>query len=124
MRSKLFFLALVVLAFAVTGCGGSGNGLVGLHNPRVRAVNDFSDVTAVSATVESTPLLTSQAFGATSAYAIITNGNRTVTFNNVSGSTSIPLVSQTSLLETDKYYTAVGTGSGAGGRHIFLLEDG
>jgi hypothetical protein len=124
MRSKLFFLPVAIFALAVVGCGGSGNGIVGIHNPRVRAVNDFSDVSAVSADVDATTLLTSQAFGAVSAYAVIPNGNHTVTFNNVSGSTSIPLVSQASLLETEKYYTAIGAGSGVGGRHVILLEDG
>jgi len=124
MRSKLFFLPLAAMALAVVGCGGSGNGLVGIHNPRIRAVNDFSDVTSVSSTVETTPLLTSQAFGAVSAYAVITNGNRTIAFDNVSGASSIPLVSQSSLLETEKYYTAIGAGSGVGGRHVILLEDG
>ena len=124
MKSKLFLLPLAALAIAIVGCGGAGNGIVGIHNPRIRAVNDFSDASAVSATVDTTDLLTSQAFGATSAYAIETNGNRTITFTNVSGSSSIPLVSQTPLLETEKYYTAIGTGSGAGGRHIILLEDG
>ena len=124
MRTKLFLLPLAVIALAVVGCGGAGNGLVGIHNPRIRAVNDFSDVSAVSATVESTNLLTSQAFGSTSAYAIITNGNRDINFTNVSGASSIPLITQNSLLETEKYYTAIGTGSGVGGRHIILLEDG
>ena len=124
MKLRLFILPLAVLAVALQGCGGSGNGVVGIHNPRIRAVNDFSDVTSVSASVDNTDLLTSQAFGATSAYAVITNGNRTIAFDDVSGATSIPIVSQSSLLETEKYYTAVGTGSGPGGRHIILLEDG
>jgi len=124
MKRILFFLPLAAVALAIVGCGGSGNGIVGIHNPRIRAVNDFSDVSAVSAQVDTTNLLTSQAFGAVSAYSIITNGNRTITFNDVSGSTSIPLVSQNTLLETEKYYTAIGTGSGGGGRHIILLEDG
>ena len=124
MRSKLFILPAAALAFALAGCGGSGNGLVGLHNPRIRSVNDFPDVTAVSSAVDTTPMLTSQAFGATSAYVIIVNGNRNISFNDVSGGTSIPLVNQTSLLQTDSYYTAIGTGSGGGGRHIILLTDG
>ena len=124
MRSKIFLWPLVGLALAVAGCAGSGNGLVGLHNPRIRTVNDFPDVTAVSSAVDTTPMLTSQAFGATSAYVIIVNGNRNISFNDVSGGTSIPLVNQTSLLQTDSYYTAIGTGSGGGGRHIILLEDG
>ncbi len=124
MKRILFFLPLAAFALAIVGCGGTGNGIVGIHNPRIRAVNDFSDVSAVSAQVDNTDLLTSQSFGAVSAYSIITNGNRTITFNNVSGSTSIPLVSQNTLLETEKYYTAIGAGSGTGGRHIILLEDG
>lgn len=124
MNSKLLFLPLAAIALAVVGCGGSGNGVVGIHNPRIRAVNDFSDVTAVSSAVDTTTLMTSQAFGAVSAYNVIVNGNHTISFDNVSGATSIPLVSQSSLLETEKYYTAIGTGSGVGGRHIILLEDG
>ena len=124
MKSKIFFLPLAALAIGIVGCGGSGNGIVGLHNPRIRSVNDFSDVTSVSSQVDSTAMLTSQAFGATSAYVIIVNGNRNIAFNDVSGGTSIPLVNQTSLLQTDSYYTAIGTGSGGAGRHIILLTDG
>src|SRR5689334_13310554 len=105
MKRILFFLPLAAFALAIVGCGGSGNGVVGIHNPRIRAVNDFSDVSSVSAQVESVDLLTSQAFGATSAYSIITNGNRTIAFNDVSGASSIPLVSANDLLETEKYYT-------------------
>jgi hypothetical protein len=125
MKKTLIWAPLLALGLVVSGCGGSSlNGIVNIKNPRIRAVNDFHDVTAVSADVDGTTLLTSQAFGATSAYSIVTNGNRTITFNNVSGATSIPLVSQTSLLQTDSFYTAIGAGSGGGGRHIILLTDG
>jgi hypothetical protein len=123
MKSKLFFLPLAALAIAIVGCGGEGQGIVGIHNPRIRAVNDFSDLTAVSASVETVDLLTSQAFGAASAYAIVEDGNRDITFSDVSGATSLPLVTDNELLETEKYYTAIGTGSGVSGRLIILLED-
>lgn len=122
MKLKLFILPLTAMAIAIVGCGGSGKGVVGIHDPRVRAVNDFSDLASVSATAAGTDMMTSQAFGAVSAYTIIDSGNHTITFNDVSGPTSLPIVSSTNLLETEKYYTAVGTGTSAN-RTIILLED-
>jgi len=125
MKKAFAWAPLIAIAIVLAGCGGSDTtGLVGNKNPRIRAVNDFHDVTAVSADVDGKALLTSQAFGSVSGYSIINNGNRTVTFTNVSGSSSIPIVNQTSLLEENQFYTAIGAGAGGGGRHIILLTDG
>ena len=117
-------MSLVGLAVMLAGCGGSDTtGLAGNKNPRIRAINDFADVTSVGATVDTKTLLTSQAFGTSSAYTIINNGNRDISFTDMSGAGSIPLTSQTSLLEENHYYTAIGVGNGPDGRRIILLDD-
>lgn len=124
MKRGSIFLSLIGLAVMVVGCGGSDTtGLVGNKNPRIRVVNDYSDVSAVGATVDNTTLLNSQAFGTSSAYTIINNGNRDIAFTDMSGSTNIPLTSQTSLLEENHYYTAIGVGNSTAGRQIILLDD-
>jgi hypothetical protein len=124
MKRGLTFFSLLGLAVMLAGCGGSDTtGLVGNKNPRIRAVNDFSDVSAVGATVDTKTLLTSQAFGMSSAYTIIDNGNRDITFTDMSGAGSIPLTTLNTLLEENHYYTAIGVGNGPDGRRIILLDD-
>jgi len=125
MKKAYAWAPLLALGIIVAGCGGTDTtGLGGNKNPRIRAVADYQDVTATSADVAGTDLLTSQAFGSVSGYSIVNNGNRTITFNNVSGASSIPLANETDLLEENMFYTAIGTGSGPTGRQIILLTDG
>jgi hypothetical protein len=126
---KAFILApILILGVALTGCGGSnnGNGLLGRDNPRLRAVDDFSDVASVNATSDngSNPnvtLLLNQAFEDVGAYMIVADGTRTINFINASNSVNI--ASDVDNLHLDNFYTIIGTGSGPSGRKLILLSD-
>ena len=127
MKKAFIWAPLLVGALLLAGCGGSssGNGILGKDNPRIRAVNEFSDVSSVTAVSDNTNgntnLLTNSSFGAVGNYAIVGNGTRTVTFTNTSTNTT--LIASAQDLHLDTFYTVIGTGSGVSGRHEILLSD-
>lgn len=127
MKKALIWAPLLVVGLCLAGCGGSSssNGILGKDNPRVRAINEFSDVGLVNATSDNTNgntnLLTNSTFGSVGAYAIVGDGTRTITFTNASNSLAITSAQEN--LHLDTFYTVIGTGSGVSGRKMILLSE-
>lgn len=105
---KLVLVGAVGAAFVLTGCSGGGGLGPNQANPRIRAMNATGNV--VDATVSdrngTTVLLNDQPAGTlTPNYAIVENGNNTLTFRNANDQTII--ATGLRLMELNKSYTAV-----------------
>lgn len=117
MKLKTAFLVLAALG--VLGCGGNGNSLINVPNPRVRFANLMPGIASAKAKVGSDTISSDIPFGTVSDYAITPNGTKDLTvgdstFNNLSSLTN-------QLFETNKHYTGVGFGTAT--RGILLLEE-
>lgn len=118
------FLPFVVMATAMclTGCGGSGNGLINVPNPRVRFVNAFPNIPTAKVKVGDDTIggASGIAFGTASDYVVTDNGNKDLTAGDSTFSNLASLNDQ--LFETEKRYTGIGYGT-AGNRTILLLTE-
>ena len=120
-------LALGTTFFVSIGCGGTSSlaGTIGLKQSRVRAVNAFSGVTAMSGQTGSDSVLTSNvpiAYGTAGSYIITKNESESVAlFSGASSSNLLASLSNT-LFRINKYYTIVGYGSSSN-RQIAIVED-
>lgn len=128
MNRALLMAPVLGLGLIMAGCSGSGsgNGLLGNKNPRLRAVADFPDQTSVNAVSDngSSPdvtLLLNSPFGNVGDYQIVANGQRTVTFKNPS--TNLNIGSDVQQMNLNTFYTVIGTGSGPSGRKLIFLND-
>lgn len=121
LKSTRWFLP--VAAAVAVGCGGSGGSgvLPGAPSPRLRVVNAFSDASQVDAFVGSQQVLDDAGFGGGGAYQIVDNGNRAVVFRD--SRTQGEVARGESLLENERFYTAVGVGAGATRDVIFVNDD-
>ena len=110
---------LVGAGFLCVSCGGS----VSISNTptgRVRALNDFVDVSRVSANASGTPLLRSQAFGFSSLFIAVKSGTQPISFFDASSNAL--LASRTVQVSESSFYDAVGLGSAAKGRHVLFMQ--
>jgi|GEM_PF-5759088 len=121
MRRLILGLAAASLAIAIVGCGGSGNGIVNVPNPRVRVANLMPNIPNAKSQVGSDTIGGASGidFGTVSDYAITNNGNKDLsvgdsTFNNLA-----TLSNQ--LFETQKRYTGIAYGTAP--RTILLLDE-
>lgn len=123
MKRLLPALSALACALVLSGCQGQGDAILGNLNPRVHAVNAFPN-TNVDAIVSDDSgdkvMLGNQPFGSISGDIIVNNGNRVVTFKN-SGTGGI-LATQSTLMELNHEYTAVGFGT-PGNEAMVLLTD-
>lgn len=104
--------------FLCVSCGGS----ISVSNTttgRVRALNDFVDVSRVSANVSGTPLLRSQPFGFTSLFVAVKSGTQSLNFFD-SASNAL-LASRTVDVSESLFFDGVGLGSAGKGRHILFM---
>lgn len=105
----------------MVGCGG-GSGLVdNAKNPRLRAYNATNTTTNVTVTDKNgtTDLLVAKPANTMGDFAIVENGNDTITFRNANNNAIIS--TQVKLLELNHQYTAMGYGN-TGENKMFLLE--
>ncbi|MBC8064784.1 MAG: DUF4397 domain-containing protein [Chlorobia bacterium] len=107
------------VAALLVGCGGSGNGLVNVPNPRVRFANVLPGIASAKAKVGSDEISANIPFGTVSTYAITPNGNKDLTVGDATFNNLATLANQ--LYETNKRYTGVGYGTAP--RTILLLEE-
>jgi hypothetical protein len=124
MKSMIGLLATASIAAVLVGCGGNGSdggGLIGIKNPRVRAVHAFTGAGAADVFIEGEQVMNDGVFGASSGYEIFENGNRDVAFRDANSQGVI--AADSFLFEENKFYTVVGAGT-LGNRTIIALTDG
>ena len=119
MRRIFALLAAASATLLLTGCGGSGNGILNIPNPRVRFVNAFPDVATAKAQVGSDVVTSGVALGSVSDYIVTDNGNKNFTAGQSTFSDLATLANE--LYETQKRYTGIGWGQTT--RAILLLEE-
>jgi hypothetical protein len=107
------------IAALLVGCGGSGNGLINVPNPRVRFANVLPSIVSAKSQVGSDTISAAIPFGSASDYAITPNGNKDLTVGDSTFSNLATLSNQ--LFETNKRYTGIGYGTTP--RAILLLEE-
>ena len=117
--NRLVNLGLAAVAALLVGCGGSGNGLINVPNPRVRFANVLPGIASAKSQVGQDTISADIPFGTVSDYAITPNGNKDLTVGDSTFSNLATLSNQ--LFETNKRYT--GIGYGAAPRAILLLEE-
>lgn len=118
--TKLATFGLVAgIATLLVGCGGSGNGLVNIPNPRVRFANVLPGIANAKAKVGPDEISVNIPFGTVSDYAITPNGNKDLTVGDSTFNNLATLANQ--LFETNKRYTGIGYGTTP--RTILLLEE-
>ena len=110
---------ILLLCCLLTGCGGKIS--ISNHSQSsLRAMNDFVDVSRVSANVSGTPVLQSQPFSTFSGFEQVDSGNQSVNFFDASS--HLLLVTRQAGLVTGDRYEAIGVGTLAKGRKIMLLS--
>lgn len=115
-------LSLVVIALICVACGGSGGGgpIVTVPTSKLRVLNDFVDVSRVSANVSGTPVLSNQPFGFTSLFTRFDSGNQSI--NYFDAGTNALLATRSVDLQANILYDGIGIGSSAKGRHILFFQ--
>ena len=108
-------------SFVLAGCGGSGNGLINVPNPRGRFANVFPGVSSAKVKVGDDIIGDSSGigFGTVSEYIVTDNGNKDLTAGDSTFDNLATLPGE--LYETEKRYTGIGYGSSP--RTILLLQD-
>lgn len=103
---KPIALLSMVAVFALFGCGGSGETVLGIEdNPRARTANFVENPNTVDVEFDGSLVLNDSTFGAKTDYSIYRNGNRrTVVLDATSQGT---LSDSTGLYELSHYYTTV-----------------
>jgi hypothetical protein len=106
-------------ALALFGCGGKGNGIINVPNPRVRVANVMPGIATAKAKVGDDTISSSIAFGAVSDYTVTGNGNKDLSVGDSTFSNLATLPNQ--LFETQRRYTGIAYGSST--RAIILLDE-
>lgn len=119
MKISLVALASLVV-LGVTGCGGAGNGVLNIPNPRLTFVNAFDSVANANFQVGTDTTTSPVAYNSASAPVITINGTKDISAGIATFSDLATLPSQ--LLEQSKRYTVVGYGV-SGSRTLALFEN-
>src|SRR6478672_5237223 len=92
-------------ALALFGCGGTGNGILNVPNPRVRVANVMPGIASAKAKVGNDTISSNIAFGAVSDYTVTPNGNKDLSVGDSTFSNLATLSNQ--LFETQRRYTGI-----------------
>jgi hypothetical protein len=119
MKFNKQILAFAVLA-GLAGCGGSGNGVLNIPNPRIIPVNAFDGVPTANFEVGTDTSVTPVAFGTAGDAIITVNGTKDVSAGATTFNDLVTLPSQ--LFEQSQRYTVVGYG-GSGSRALGVFQN-
>lgn len=115
MKALLGALSVCILA----GCGGTGNGLINVPNPRVRVANVMPGITTAKAKIGDDTISSSIPFGTVSDYTVTVNGNKDLSVGDSTFDNLATLSGE--LYETQRRYTGIAYGTSP--RSIILLDE-